>query len=721
MQRILFRSPRAAPGSHCILCRNDVAQGLTFRTTSTASKRSIRIEDPVIVRYTSILAPDARAKSRCHREREEQVADVREEADDMADEGPRFSDALYSRKTPNSPCEPLQTRSFHTLSRPSYRTVRFPRTQNPCRFSHWWSTQRDRDLEAPVVKEFELENAESLEDDEFDMAIDVEELPEWLRTDEVRAKAIRKLALKQLAIRLIIRPAVAHAYFGILKNYDHNDSFPQLDLASLLFELNAIRRRIRQIKANPKVNIDDLMKGFNSPRWEDLVRTSTRFDKKIRQDTDQFLSNEMPLEELLLRLSDALLHCHDPDRTYAFTYMIIAFTKTRQNDLAQLVIKTILPYKFEMSASLILAILNFFRKTKDLKGFDLFLKMLEGKGYPINMGTLGLYKKRVVNGLEISVPPVHSANIVVYAALIKACLRFDQPDRADAYLLVARSAGYMDDFAILMAYLEFCTVRKNWERGRQVLQRVLAFITSTTEHPPARVERLIVLMIQLCDTCQMLDLSEALIKAAVHSGFSSDLPSRQADIVSEADPDSHRWWVAAQDAPPSQLDAPLVEKCYAFANIAKEQLDIFAPKGEDFAHRLQRVMGTYSNQLMSTILDEELAQKAVRKTLQSHQEPDNLHQTKAVELDDKEGNAYSASPSRSLEDTVAAQQKEMRILRSEVAFLKQLVLRTAASNTSAPSTRNKPSEVADELAPVRPRLSETETLPPGAKASTMDS
>ena len=259
--------------------------------------------------------------------------------------------------------------------------------------------------------------------------------------------------------------------------------------------------------------------------------------------------------------------------------MIIAFTKTRQNDLAQLVIKTILPYKFEMSASLILAILNFFRKTKDLKGFDLFLKMLEGKGYPINMGTLGLYKKRVVNGLEISVPPVHSANIVVYAALIKACLRFDQPDRADAYLLVARSAGYMDDFAILMAYLEFCTVRKNWERGRQVLQRVLAFITSTTEHPPARVERLIVLMIQLCDTCQMLDLSEALIKAAVHSGFSSDLPSRQADIVSEADPDSHRWWVAAQDAPPSQLDAPLVENATHLPTLPRSN-STFSPRKE---------------------------------------------------------------------------------------------------------------------------------------------
>ncbi|KAL4987696.1 hypothetical protein BDW68DRAFT_160487 [Aspergillus falconensis] len=716
MQRIWSRSAPAATSSHCISCLNNAAEGLASQAISTARKRSIRPGIPVTVRYVSIFATsaptDARARSRCLWEREEANVPVNE--DYVTPDAPPSQQILVpSHKA-------LQTRPFRTLSRPTYRNTRSQvKTQTPCRLSHWWSTQRDQDLEVPIVKEFELENADSMkEDDEFDMAVDVEELPEWLRTDEVRAKAIRKLALKQLAIRLIIRPAVAHAYFGVLKNYDPNDSFPQLDLASLLFELNAIRRRIRQIKANPKVNIDDLMKSFNSPRWEDLVRASTRFDKKIRQDTDQFLSNEMPLEELLLRLSDALLHCHDPDRTYAFTYMIIAFTKTRQNDLAQLVIKTILPYKFEMSASLILAILNFFRKTKDLRGFDLFLKMLEGKGYPINMGTLGLYKKRVVNGIEISVPPVHSANIVVYGTLIKACLRFDQPDRADAYLLVARSAGYMDDFAILMAYLEFCTIRMNWERGQQVLQRVLAFITSTTEHPPARVERLIVMMIQLCDTCQMLDLSEALIKAAVHSGFGSDLPSRQADIVSEADPDSHRWWVAAQDAPPSQVDAPLVEKCYAFANIAREQLDIFAPRGEDSARRLQRVMGTYSEQLMSTILDEGLAQKAAGKTLRFHQEEaDDLHPSKVVELD----NQGPVSSSPSLEATMATQQKEMQVLRSEVAFLKQLVLRMAASTTPPPSTLNESSEVTDELAPLTPKLGETETLPQSKQAGTMDS
>ncbi|KAL5002101.1 hypothetical protein BDV10DRAFT_130378 [Aspergillus recurvatus] len=723
MQRIWSRSAPAGPSSHCISCLNSAAEGLASQTISTARKRRIRPGIPVTARYSSIFATsaptDARAKSRCRRGREK-IADVREEADETINEGAIASGALSSRHTTVPPRKALQTRPFHTLSRTSHRNVRLPRTQSPYRSSHWWSTQRNRDLEAPVVKEIELENADSMkEDDEFDMAIDVEAVPEWLTTDEVRAKAIRKLALKQLAIRLIIRPAVAHAYFGVLKNYDPNDSFPQLDLTSLLFELNAIRRRIRQIKANPKVNIDDLMKSFNSARWEDLVRASTRFDKKIRQDTDQFLSNEMPLEELLLRLSDALLHCHDPDRTYAFTYMIIAFTKTRQNDLAQLVIKTILPYKFEMSASLILAILNFFRKTKDLKGFDLFLKMLEGKGYPINMGTLGLYKKRVVNGIEISVPPVHSANIVVYGALIKACLRFDQPDRADAYLLVARSAGYMDDFAILMAYLEFCTIRKNWERGRQVLQRVLAFITSTTEHPPARVERLIVMMIQLCDTCQMLDLSEALIKAAVHSGFSSDLPSRQADIVSEADPDSHRWWVAAQDAPPSQVEVPLVEKCYAFANIAREQLGILAPREEDSGHRLQRVMGTYSGQLMSTVLDEGLAQKAAGKTRQFHQdEVDDLHQANIGELENKE-TPSSPFPS-SLEETMVTQQKEMRVLRSEVAFLKQLILRMAASTIHPPSAMNESSEVTGAVAPSTPKLGETEALPQDKQASTID-
>ncbi|RDW62929.1 uncharacterized protein DSM5745_10040 [Aspergillus mulundensis] len=685
MQRIWSRSAPATPSSLCISCLKTAAEGLASRTASTAGERSVPIENPVATRYTSTIATavsrNARGKSRCRREREEIALDE-DESHDLRAAGHRASSAAPLRQSTVVARKALQKRSFHTLPRPVHQNDRLPKAQAPRRYMQFWTTKNHKIGETAIIKKLEAENADSMkDDDDFDMALDVEELPEWLTADQVCAKAIKKLALKQLAIRLLIRPSVAHSYFGVLKNYGDNDDTPQLDLPGLLFELNAVRRRIGQIKANPKVNIDDLVGSFNSPRWQDLVRSSNELEKKMRQDSNQYLSGQMPLEEFLLRLSDGLLRCHDPDRQFVFTYMIIAFTHTRQNDLAQLVIKTILPYQFEMSVSLILAILNFFRKTKDLKGFDLFLLMLEGKGYPINMGKLSLFVPRTINGLRITVPPVHSANIVLYGSLIRACLRFDQPDRADAYLLAARAAGYMDDFAILMAYLEFYTIRKDWERGRQALQRALAYITSTTMHPYTGVGRLIVMMVQLSDECRKFDVSEALIKAAVQSGFSADLPSRQSDIVSEADPDHYRWTAAAQETPPA-TSTPLAEKCHAFANIIREQLEILAPTGESSADRLQRLMGTYSEQLMSTVLDEGLALKASRKPLQTEQ-ADKVSQTEMVEQEKE------LEPQSSPEDIMAAQQNEMRALKSEVAFLKHLVLRMAAQNTLSSAQGNK--------------------------------
>ncbi|KAL4904906.1 hypothetical protein BDW74DRAFT_153762 [Aspergillus multicolor] len=704
MQRIWSRSAPATPSSLCISCLQTAAEGLASRTAPTASKRSILVDSTAATRYTSTIAAastDARAKNRCRREREGIALDE-DDSRDPRTRGRRASNAVPAGQATVVAREALQTRSLYTLPKPIQRNDRLPKARTPRRYVQFWATKNHKIGEAAILKKLEAENADSMQDDDdFDMALDVEDLPEWLTADEVCAKAIRKLALKQLAIRLLIRPSVAHSYFGVLKNYGDDHESPQLDLPGLLFELNAVRRRIGQIKANPKVNIDDLVGSFNAPRWQDLVRSSNELEKKMRHDSNQYLSGQMPLEEFLLRLSDGLLRCHDPDRQFVFTYMIIAFTHTRQNDLAQLVIKTILPYQFEMSVSLILAILNFFRKTKDLKGFDLFLLMLEGKGYPINIGKLSLFVPRTINGLRITVPPVHSANIVLYGSLIRACLRFDQPDRADAYLLAARAAGYMDDFSILMAYLEFYTIRKDWDRGRQALQRALAYITSTTIHPYTGVGRLIVMMVQLSDECRKYDVSEALIKAAVQSGFSADLPGRQSDIVSTFDPDHHRWTAAALETPPA-TSTPLAEKCFAFANIIREQLEILAPTGDSSAERLQRLMGTYSEQLMSTVLDEGLALKAARKPLQQQQQqPSEIAQAEIVEHD-KESESRS-SP----EDTMVAQQKEMRALKSEVAFLKQLVLRMAAQNTPSTSTAAYKTRLANASASSTPESSET--------------
>ncbi|KAL4802311.1 hypothetical protein BDV18DRAFT_147271 [Aspergillus unguis] len=666
MQRIWSRGASAAPASHCISCLSAVAAGTTPQAASRQLERSPQIRDPVTALHTSFFAAaltNARAKGKRRREWTEKFTAIKDEVNELLDVEQCRWDALASRRGSNASRRTLQARSYHTSRdmRQPGQWDQSPSNRPPAKHPNQLET------EAPVLKELEAQTLQPLdEEDDFDMAIDVEQTPDWLLTDPDRAKAIKRLAIKQLAIRILIRPAVAHSYLGVLKNYDADGNYPQLDLANLLFELNAARRRIRQIKANPDVNIDDLMK-YVTRQGSYAAREDQRRDASIRRDTNLYLSGEMPLEELLLRLSNWLLKSHDPDRTSAFTMMIHTFTKSRQNDLAALVIKTILPYRFEMNNTLILAVINFFRKSKDLKSFDLFLRMLEGKGYPVNLGNLGYYRTKRVNGLEISCPPVHSANIVVYAALIKACLRFDQPDRADAYLQVARAAGCMDDFAILMAYLEFYTIRKDWEQGRQLLQRCLAFVISSSQHPQERVERLIVMMTHLCDECGMLEVAEGLIRSAIHAGFSPAIPRQQEDVISNTDPDFLRWTNAAEKALP-QTDRRLIDKYYVFVRDAREQLDILDPPRTPHARRLTRLMGLYSDQLLSTMVESRPGQEIKQEKQPQESEGANDDQPLENQLNTQD-------PASLLESTISTQQREIGALKHEVAELKQLVLR----------------------------------------------
>ncbi|KAL4872653.1 hypothetical protein BDV12DRAFT_134849 [Aspergillus spectabilis] len=689
MQRIWTRSAPAAPTAHCISCLSTAAESVILRTPSATNKRRLYFRAPSIASYNSFSGPltlvDAQGKAK---RRNGKSAPVSQEVNELVDEEQHIIEVNFSRRTTNNLRRAPQTRQFHILPQTTYRNVSLPRIQPPSRSLHFFGlapkVEDDGEIDRSAIKELEAENLALLNDDhadDFDKALDGEQTPEWLTTDIIRAKAIRKLALKQLAIRLLLRPVIAHSYYGVLKNYASDDTLVNLDLANLLFELNAIRRRIRQIKANPNANIEDLVKEVTVRPSKDMVHGATELDREVRQVTKLYLSDQMSLEELLLRLSNNFLHSHDPDRSHALMITIIAFTKSRQNDLAELVIKTILPYKFTLTPSLILAILNFFRKSKDLKGFDLFLQMLEGKGYPVDMGNLGLYESKVVNGITISVPPVDSVNPVIYGSLIQACIRFDQPDRAQAYLLSARAAGVAEDFTVLMAFLKLYTIRHDWKKGRPLLQRAVAWIAGTTEHSMQRVERLVVLMVRLCDACHQFELSDALIRAAVGSGFDWKIAENQKDIVFEFDPELKRWETAAQDLTVRSGPQPIPWFVYhKFAQSARKLLSEAATlNGGPYLDQLENLSKDYSSLRLTTALDE-LQSRGLNAPQEQPSQPDNASPETLAEPATGDPSTPSnpeqqvtESRQSDLEQQLAERRQEIGSLKYELFELKQMV------------------------------------------------
>ncbi|KAJ5656414.1 hypothetical protein N7507_008364 [Penicillium longicatenatum] len=567
---------RAAPSQstcRCVSCLSTTATGVTSRSTTAASKRRLRIGNSVTALYTSIFAvaalADAKAKTQRRNDWEEKIAAVKAEVNELVDEEQRLMKSLQSRRSPRGIHRLLYNGGLGiTSSLPPMTQLRTMSSQ-PTRSFH-----TDRRLinaaSAEITENFAAEEEITYEDDCMEDIEDMEArhtfFPSWVLQDPMRVKAIQKLALRQLAIRMLLRPTIAHRYSGLPVNYTRDFDVPQINVPSLLEELNKLRRRITELRTSENSEYDDLVHELVTLSPQRVQKECKTLDAELQQDLQLFMSRQMSLEEALLRTSENLLNSVDPDRTNAFRNIIIAFSQARQNDLTELLLRTILPHRFYLSTSLITTIMVFFRKSKNLKDFDLFLRMLTGEGWSANLGALAPYTHRKVNGLDVVVPPMDSNSVLIYSELITCALRFNQPDRADAWLQAARRVGFFDNFNTLFCYIKFYSIRQDWEKGSAALKRAVTYLVSSTGLEKHHVERLVVLMAHLCDSCGRKDVSQALISAAMDSGFDPCIPSVQEDVDPISDPNFVRWAQAAQSAPKENAGRPLWQKCSEFAH-----------------------------------------------------------------------------------------------------------------------------------------------------------
>ncbi|KAK5791251.1 hypothetical protein VI817_006560 [Penicillium citrinum] len=578
MQSLWSRAAPSQTSCRCVSCLSTTTSGVASRSAGAASKKRLRIGNSVTALYTSIFAAaalaDARAKTQRRNDWEEKIAAVKAEVDNLVDEEQRILESLQTRRKPRSVHRLLRSRGFGTtsnlMSAPKQRVT----LARPTRSYH---TKRGlANATAADIQDQLLEETDVFDPEEDDMVLEQKPLPSWVLKEPLRMKAIQKLALKQFAIRLLLRPAVAHRYSGVKMDYAPDFDVPKINVDRLLDELNSIRGRMKHLREYKDASYEDLTLGLTKKmstqgQRNKASRFRDRLDAELEEDIHLYMCQKMSLQELLLRISGNLMESVEPDRTAAFRAILMAFTRTRQNDLCEMALKMLIPNQFYLSTSLVITILAFFRKSKNLKDFDLFLQMLSGDGYAINIGFLGYYRHMKINGVDIVVPPMDSNNPVLYTELIAASLRFDQPDRADAYLQAARRAGFFDNYHTLAVYLRFYSIRQDWEKGSSALKRAITYLVSSTDPNADYVPRLLVRMIQLCDSCNRKDVSQVLIEAAVHSGFDPNIPLEQDELTPIFDVEGRRWREAAKTAPQNGHN-PLWQKCYDFASIFGEYL-----------------------------------------------------------------------------------------------------------------------------------------------------
>ncbi|KAH8425389.1 uncharacterized protein LDX57_003142 [Aspergillus melleus] len=766
MLRLWSRAAQAQSTCGCVSCLSTSSGGLASRTASAASKRRLRIGNSVTALYTSIFAAaalvDAQGKDQRRLEWKEKIAAVKEEVNELMDEERRLLEALASRQKPrlfNATFHARQSRPFQMTPeifsrRPGQLSLRSYHTETAAeslRGDLNAESEMDDSLGPDTVKENTNLHSElssegtwdtvipreslgsALDDDtpddlfvlpvgmqDMDTTTDPREsplgrdergfyhqkntIPKWLAKDKARMKAIRIIALRQLALRFMLRPTIAHDYLGLRAAPDIGRSPPGLRTQQLLSELHKLRHRMYKLKTRRRANFEDLI-----PR-NDLVDEYkfSDVDRRIRKDVENYLCGVTSLDELLIKLAHSLSHALDPDRVVlGLKYMLLAFTRTRQTDLSELVLKAILPNKFPLNSSLVLAILSHNYKSKNLRGWEMFLDMLRGENFPVELGKLGLYKRHVVNGVDITIPPLSSTNAVVFSTLILGCLNLDQPDRANAYLSYARSVGYMDSFPTLNAYLKFYANRRDWPQGLQTMKRALAFIVSSTEHSESQLERLISLMVRFCDQCEAYDMSEALIAGAVNSGFDWQFAMKQKDLIFPADLDYKRWGEARDTSSADMSKKPTCEKSHAFVNTISDKLNGLVEPDPESAHRWQKLSETYAQQVLSAAVS---GSRTEYKQAVLTGQRENQSTSQAPDVD---GQTSSSSYSQNI---AQAHQREISSLKDEVSQLKRMVFELTQTASKNPTAAPEQVSSATDLGQLKTQLSTTKTCPPESPA-----
>ena len=622
---------RTAPVQNTRRC---VCRGSNGATTSQAPtavrRRRLTIGNSITALYSSIFAcaayADVQAKDKKRQEWKDKIAAVKEEVNELVNEENRLLEVLSSRY------KSRVSSRFQQLRRYSTDSSTFARWQGVNEqlavgqaLAHEEDTSDEMDAkvgDARVDSVFREQAGEAhLEE------VDPREDGGHFYLDNYDARTIRamqKLSLKALAIRLLLRPVIAPRYLSLRQHYDVPDfPLPRLNVPELLRELKNVSNKLNSLR-------------MGNGSWDDESEldagyTNEKLDGMIAHAASLFLKGRMTLPELLLSLSNNLLLGRDPSRINAFRIMIVTFSKTRHNDIVDLILRTLLPNGFLLSSPLIVTILGHYRKAKDVQGFDHFCMTLQGRtSYKPNLGGLKFYERTVINGHEITIPPLASNSAVMWQSFIISALRFDQPERADAWMECARSRGIGDHEATIKAYLKFYSLRKDWKGGVNAMKRAIAFISSVRFHDEKTIERIIARMVLLCDSNEQYEFSDALIGAAVKSGFDRYLAEKQLDLSFPHDPDSERWGRAAasMESPLSQ-NAETWEKCHSFTSIMRRKVNL-ALHSEEVRHASQQEMADqHTNDHLSLALssfdarDEAAAisaQNSTRAELKEHRD-----------------------------------------------------------------------------------------------------
>lgn len=599
MQSLWARATAQAYGCRCTSClKTTTIHSLSNRASSAASRRKLLIGNGVTAFYSSIFATamilDTNSKNKRKLEKQKQIEAVKAEIEQSHNEEIKRLEQLATRRQIKHFPALGQRRQFSTATNrlsQNYEKYRrsYPQSSEVNRYSEELETdQFTNDSEfvptdQNVCNDHGEQNLarrdpsqpEEINDDPMENDMPFEHELELVkgdlsRNDVVRLKAVQRLAGRQLAIRLLLRPALAHLY-GSVKIERHSACMlPELSIEQLLGELDNNRQRINQVKHARKAWFGDLATDVTIREQSDLHIERMTLNTDLKNIFRLYESEEITSPELLVRVADNILSSEEPITKGTISTMMRYFRRFQQNDVVNMIMDSLFDNGFILSSTIIIPTLDFFNKTRNLHGFDGFLKKLCGEVESTKVWDPWSIVE--VGNLKLPVPRRFHEDRVILSMLVGCSLSFHQLERANGWLSIMRSRGYDDDPVILGSYLRYFTSKNDWANGAPILMRTTQFLTKSFLERDSALERLVLSAAAFCNACEKGGLAEEILSEACKLGLHYD-SARNSTDEREVIIDTLRQWAAISKGLDSYIpDDQYHEKYTQFAQSIKKKV-----------------------------------------------------------------------------------------------------------------------------------------------------
>ena len=503
------------------------------KTASGPIQRQITVNDVFTLLLTPILATallaDTTWKDKRRKDWAHKIAEIEAETQQIHSQATQSWQALQSRSHRHGPVQ--QRRQYSVAALRSQSEDEGNIIQDQPAFSNQHLPVEDLENEPAW---FEATSKKMQDHIEGHCDVQEQDLASFTPQALEKSEQLRRLLAIKLALNLTIYLNTGVSPSKVRKEIRIPDITPDLrydphgiqDLPRLLRQMRGLCSTIKDLQSS-------LPNGASPVRHDILDPKSQQLQDDICALSERYQTSSITMPEFVTSYTLAVLKSPFPPTSKAYLALFRGFARGSSgegtsHDLAMQTLFAWEQSKLPIDDHDLFVILTELARCKHVQKFDALMRDLTMSPSPLNVTSKWTWEQ--ANEIQVPVPKSHHPALLT--TLIHCALRFDQPQKAEAWSEILRKSWIdVNDPTqktplqqIFTNWMRYYEVQGNWRRGVAWLDAAQKWAITVASFDMYSLQRLAVGMLSLCLACGKSREYEEILNAAIDSGIPSINP-----------------------------------------------------------------------------------------------------------------------------------------------------------------------------------------------------